>query len=225
MRQDLGKVPGKPPSLPAPTCSEHTEPSAESGSLQSPGEEQPGISCLKNRRQASTSHLLLAEVQFHVGSEGPGSVSTEASLPWPHCPGLGGHMVSCPPGIQGARSTDPEGRDSQAPTLGLSHLPRACCVQMGVAEAESDCGCCLDRWAVRTPGGLRPHSIRPKRLTSPCTLGSRLRDTRRQGSAGSAHLGSPPYPDRKSPALQGPPAGSAEGCPGSAACYQRNLSS
>lgn len=147
MRQDLGKVPGKPPSLPAPTCSEHTEPSAESGSLQSPCEGQPGISCLKNRRQASTSHLLLAEVQFHVGSEGPGSVSTEASLPWPHCPGLGGHMVSCPPGIQGARSTDPEGRDSQAPTLGLSHLPRACCVQMGVAEAESDCGCCLDRWA------------------------------------------------------------------------------
>lgn len=70
----------------------------------------------------------------------------------PLCPGPAvraweGHMVRCPPGIQGARSTDPEGRDSQAPTLGLSHLPRACRVQMGVAEAESDCGCCLDRWA------------------------------------------------------------------------------
>lgn len=96
MRQDPGKVPGKPPSLPAPTCSEHTEPSAESGSLQSPCEGQPGISCLKNRRQASTSHLLLAEVQFRVGSEGPGSVSTGASLPWPRCPGLGGAYGEVP---------------------------------------------------------------------------------------------------------------------------------
>ena len=96
LRQDPGKVPGKPPSLPAPTCSEHTEPSAESGSLQSPCEGQPGISCLKNRRQASTSHLLLAEVQFRVGSEGPGSVSTGASLPWPRCPGLGGAYGEVP---------------------------------------------------------------------------------------------------------------------------------
>ena len=84
------------PSLPAPTCSEHTEPSAESSSLQSPCKEQPGISCLKNRRQASTSHLLLAEVQFRVGSEGPGSVSTGASLPWPCCPGLGGAYGEVP---------------------------------------------------------------------------------------------------------------------------------
>lgn len=56
-------------------------------------------------------------------------------------------MARYPPGIQGARSKDPEGRDSQAPTLGLSHLLRACHVQMWVSEADSDCGCCLDRWA------------------------------------------------------------------------------
>ena len=93
----------------AATCSEHTEPSAESSSLQSPCKEQPGISCLKNRRQASTSHLLLAEVQFRVGSEGPGSVSTGASLPWPCCPGLGGAYGEVP-------SRDP--RRSHAPRGG-----------------------------------------------------------------------------------------------------------
>ena len=119
-----------------------------------------------------------------MGSEGPGRVSTEACLPCPRCPGLGGDTARCPPGSQGAGHTDPE-----SPPLGLSHLPRACHVQMGVSEADSDSRLLsgpLGR--VRPPGGPRPRSIRPKQLTSPWTSGSRLRDARRRGSACSAYL-------------------------------------
>ena len=146
MRQDPGKVPGKTPAAPPDLLWAHRAISR----IRLTAEPLRGKAwhfLFKESKASQYSHLLLAEVQFRVGSEGPGRVSTGASLPWPRCLGLGAAYGEVPSGGPRCNVDRSRGRDSQAPALGLSRLLRACRVQIGVSEVDSDSGCCLDCWA------------------------------------------------------------------------------